>query len=98
MEILDVIFLMVFPVLATLCVLPSYVPQLRKTIKTKDVSGISPSFWWLIVGYIFFTWGSVAYTWVRFDTMGATIALSVNLICAVYMLILVYRYKDKRTK
>ncbi|WP_033829036.1 PQ-loop repeat-containing protein [Bacillus andreraoultii] len=93
MKILDFIFWTLFPTLSTICVIPSYVPQIVRTLKTKDVSGISTSFWWLIVGYIFFTWGSVIYTWIRTGVMGATLALTVNLASAVTMLVLVLKYR-----
>lgn len=93
MNILDLIFFTIFPVLSTACIFPAYFPQIIKTVKTKDVTSISPAFWWLIVGYVFFTWGTVVYTWFVTGRIGATAALTVNLTSAIIMLSLVYKYK-----
>lgn len=95
MQVFDYIFLVIFPICSTVCVLPSYLPQIRKTSKTKNVEGISLGFWWFIVGYIFFTWATVIYMAIKTGIFGSSFPLTVNLVSAIIMFILVYRYRKK---
>lgn len=90
--------LTLLPVLETVAITAMYLPQIAKTIRTKDVKAQATSFWLLLV--IALT-ARVTTTSVLFAT-GNSISLAflitaiVNLTLATVMLVLVIKYRNKR--
>lgn len=83
------------PLIAFFAFIGMYSSQIFVTTKTKDVSGIAPSF------YVFLTIAlapkllAQIISFIKFGTWGLLLAEMVNFIPAVIMMILVFHYNKK---
>lgn len=83
------------PLIAFFAFIGMYSTQIYTTAKTKDVSGIAPSF------YVFLTIAlapkltAQIVSFIKFGTWGLLLAELVNFIPAVIMMILVFRLRRK---
>lgn len=92
---MEYFLLNILPLLMGLLFIPTYVAQIIKTIKTKDVNGISPTFWLLISIILLGLTISTGAVWYYKGTYGNFIVEFVNLSLAVTMLVLVAKYRKK---
>lgn len=83
------------PLIAFFAFIGMYSTQIYTTTKTKDVSGIAPSF------YVFLTVAlapkllAQVISFIKFGTWGLLLAELVNFIPAVIMMVLVFHYNKK---
>lgn len=85
----------VLPFLSGILLAYSYIPQIIQTIKTKDVSGISPSFWTLISLALLGLTISTGAVWYYTGSYGNFIVELFNVGLATTMLVLVFKYRKK---
>lgn len=97
MNILENFTLVTGPVIASILILISYIPQLIKTYKTKDVEGQSKTFWLLlsITLYLFFQQQLGLYIFKDANNISGILSQFFNLACALIMLFFTYRYSKK---
>ena len=85
----------VAPILGAVLITISYLPQLKHTITTKNVSGQSVGFWILLSGSLLFLtiqqWG----VWTTIGSWSGLFTQSVNLFFALTMLIMVIKHKKE---
>lgn len=95
---MEQILLNLVPTLATVFLVIAYVPQVAQTYRTKNVEGISFSFWVLI--NIALTLMLINATKIFIDTgaWGYLLAESFNEGLAFVMLIMVIKYRKKKEK
>lgn len=90
---MEYILLNVLPTIATILLVWSYVPQLVHTYKTKDVTGISKSFWISIVCALTLMTINSVHTYFLTGGYGYVITEVFNLGLAVAMLVMVIKYR-----
>lgn len=94
------LLLTVAPMIAMVAITLSYLPQLKMTYKTKDVSGQAVGFWMLLtvalVGTTAQQLGTVLFEGVR--NYSGLITQSVNLLFSSIMLFMVTKYRNKGEK
>lgn len=83
------------PLIATILLAYSYIPQLVKTYRTKSVDDVSPAFWWSISAALTLMTFNAAYVFYLTGGYGYLITEIINLSLAVAMLALVIKYKRK---
>lgn len=83
------------PLIATILLAYSYIPQLIKTYRTKSVDDVSPAFWWSISSALALMTVNAAYVYHLTGGYGYLITEIINLALAVTMLTLVIKYKRK---
>lgn len=81
------------PLIATVLLAYSYIPQLVKTYRTKSVDDVSPAFWWSISAALALMTVNAAYVFYLTGGYGYLITEIINLSLAVAMLTLVLRYR-----
>ena len=88
------------PVISGVLITISYWPQLIKTLKTKNVDGQSLGFWSILsaalVGTTLQQLGLIIYNGVT--NYAGLITQAINLFFAVWMMINVIRYRNRRTR
>lgn len=86
------------PLIAFFAFIGMYSTQIHTTVKSKDVSGIAPSF------YVFLTVAlapkllAQVISFIKFGTWGLLLAELVNFIPAVIMMILVFRLRRNQNE
>lgn len=95
---MEFFLLNVLPQVGTLLIGAMYIPQILKTHKTKDVSGMSMAFWIMLVIALSVLTVNATTIFVMFGTFGFLITEIVNLSLAVIVLIQVLKYKNKGEK
>lgn len=83
------------PLIATILLAYSYIPQLIKTYRTKSVDDVSPAFWWSISGALTLMTVNAAYVFYLTGGYGYLITEIINLSLAVAMLTLVLKYQER---
>lgn len=86
------------PLIATILLAYSYIPQLIKTYRTKSVDDVSPAFWWSISAALTLMTINAAYVYYLTGGYGYLITEIINLSLAVAMLTLVLRYKPRTSR
>lgn len=89
------IMLEVVPLLATVVLAVTYVPQIVKNYKTKDVSSISILFWILLSISLGLLWINSLMIFIAFGTFGYLVTETINLGLAIVVLIQVIIYRKK---
>lgn len=85
----------ILPISMGVLFIPTYVAQIIKTVKTKDVSGISPSFWILLSIILLGLTISTGAVWYYKGAYGNFVIETINLSLALVMLVLVAKYRKK---
>lgn len=75
-----------------------YGSQIYKTIKTKDVSGISLWFFPILSTILLFAMVAQVISFSLYGTTGLLIKETLNFVPAVVMTILVFKYKDNKSE
>lgn len=90
----------IVPSIATVFLVAAYIPQVVKTFRTKDVSGVSLPFWVLINVALSLLLINAITIYVKFGTFGYLVAEAFNegLAFVMLVMVLVYRKKDDKTK
>lgn len=81
------------PSLAGIVLAITYLPQIRTTLKTKDVSGMDVRFWILLVISLSMLLVNSIYVFVAYGDWGYMLTEFANVSLAVVMLILVLKYR-----
>lgn len=89
------LLLNIIPMLSGVVLAISYIPQIIETLKTKNVEGINKNFWILISLALLGLTISTGAIWYYKGTYGNFIVECFNLILAVTMLVLVFKYRKK---
>lgn len=84
------------PTLATIFLVAAYIPQVIKTFKTKDVTGVSLPFWVLINIALTCLLINAFVIFIKFGTYGYLVAELFNEGLALVMLIMVIKYRKKK--
>lgn len=87
------ILLNILPQIGTFLIGAMYIPQIMKTNKTKDVSGMSVWFWLTLVMALSVMTANALVVFLVYGTYGLLVTESVNLILAVVVLWQVLKYK-----
>lgn len=85
----------VLPFISGVLLAFSYIPQIRTTLKTKNVDGIDKNFWILISAALLGLTISTGAIWYYKGTYGNFIVELFNLGLAIVMLVLVFKYQKK---
>ena len=92
-------FLMnILPTFAAPLLLAGYIPQIIKTYKTKDVTGISKSFWVMLSTALACVLIAQITAFVTVGTWGLMVKEIINFIPAFAMMIMVLKYGGKNHK
>jgi uncharacterized protein with PQ loop repeat len=83
------------PSLAGLVLASCYLPQIRTTLKTKDVSGMDVKFWILLVIALSMLFANSIYVFVKYGDWGYMLTEAANVGLAVVMLTLVLKYRKR---
>lgn len=83
------------PQIGTFLIGAMYVPQIWKTHKTKDVTGMSVAFWIMLVIALTTMTANALVVFIALGTFGLLITESVNLVLAIVVLIQVLKYRKK---
>ena len=97
---MQTVLLTFLPIVAMVAITISYVPQLKLTFKTKDVTGQSIGFWLLLTGALIGTTGQQLGL-VLFEGVtnySGLITQAVNLTFSTAMLVMVTKYRNKGEK
>lgn len=90
------LLLTISPLVSMILITVSYLPQIKLTIKTKNVKGQSLGFWAILTGALIGTTfqqvGLISYSGVT-NYLGL-ITQAINLLFAVWMLVMVIMYKN----
>lgn len=73
-----------------------YIPQIVHTVKTKNVEGLSLSFWLILNVAIFLLFVNAVTIFIQFGTWGYMLTEFFNLALAFVMLVLVLKYRKKK--
>lgn len=95
---LTYILINIVPMFAIPLLTLGYIPQLIKTFKTKDVSGISKAFWVMLSGALFCVLVAQVTSFVVYGTWGLMLKEIINFIPAFVMMIMVFLYSNKNTR
>lgn len=85
----------ILPQIGTLLIGLMYIPQIIKTHKSKDVTGMSLWFWIMLVCALSVLTVNATVVFITFGTFGFLITEAVNLTLAVVVLIQVLKYRKK---
>lgn len=88
----------VLPQIGTALIGLMYVPQILKTHKTKDVTGMSLLFWVMLACALSVLTANALVVFLTFGTFGFLITEAVNLALALVVLVQVLLYRDKNKK
>lgn len=90
----------VAPLIASIVIVPAYLPQAIKTQKLKDVSGISIWFWILINIFLLCMWTNSLASYIYDGRLGYFITESLNWAFAIWVLgqVVVFGRKDRKAK
>lgn len=91
---MEFFLLNVLPQIGTILIGLMYVPQIIKTHKSKDVTGMSLAFWIMLVVALSVLTLNASVIFVVHGTFGYLITEVVNLALAIVVLIQVIKYKD----
>lgn len=86
------ILINIVPMFAIPLLTLGYIPQLIKTFRTKDVSGISKAFWVMLSGALFCVLVAQVTSFVVYGTWGLMLKEIINFIPAFAMMIMVFMY------
>lgn len=88
------------PIIASIIIVPAYLPQAIKTQRLKDVSGISIWFWILINIFLFNMWVNSLAAWIYDGRVGYFVTESLNWAFAIWVLgqVIVFGKKDRKNK
>jgi MtN3 and saliva related transmembrane protein len=73
-----------------------YIPQIKQTLKTKDVSGINLNFWIILCVALFLLTVNAGAVFIMTGVWGYLLTEVFNLGLALTMLILVIKYRKKK--
>lgn len=93
---LEFFLLNLLPLIAGVVLSFSYIPQLRETLKTKNVDGVNKRFWQILCLALFMLVLSTGAIWFYLGTFGNFIVELFNFGLAFWMLILVNKYEKKK--
>lgn len=85
----------ILPTIAGILLGICYIPQIRQTLKTKNVEGMNMKFWTLLNIAIIFLFINSVSIFIVFGTWGYMLTELFNLVLAFIMLVLVKKYKKK---
>ena len=78
-------------IISMACFTLAYVPQLLRTYRTRNVQGLSPTYWGIIVaGYV----SGVGYIW-PFEELWLRVTYLAGLACASAMLIGYFAFRQR---
>lgn len=80
---------------ATFFLVAAYIPQVVKTFRTKDVTGVSLPFWILINIALTLLWINALYLFLTTGVYGYLITESFNESLALVMLVMTIKYRRK---
>lgn len=83
------------PTIATVILVIAYVPQIIKTYRTKDVTGVSLLFWVLMNIALSLMLVNAITIFIQFGTWGYAITEIANLSLAAVMFVMVIVYREK---
>lgn len=86
------------PSLAGVVLAFCYIPQIRTTLRTKDVTGIDLRFWVILDLALFMLFLNSIVVFVKFGTWGYMLTEAFNLGLALVMTTLVLKYRKKDAK
>lgn len=87
----------ILPTIATVFLVMAYIPQVVKTFRTKDVTGVSLPFWLLINVALTCLLINATVIFIKFGTWGYMLTELFNEGLAFIMLVMVLKYR-KNTK
>lgn len=90
---MDSFLLNILPSIATVFLVAAYIPQVVHTYKTKDVSGVSLTFWILMNVALTCLLINSIVIFIQFGTYGYMVAEIFNEGLALVMLIMVLKYR-----
>lgn len=93
---MEFFLLNVLPQIGTFLIGAMYIPQIVKTYKTKDVSGMAVSFWIMLVLALSVLTINATVVFITFGTFGFLITEIINLSLAVVVLIQIMMYKKRK--
>lgn len=93
---MEFFLLNILPQLGTLLIGAMYIPQIMKTHKTKDVTGMSVAFWIMLVVALSVLTVNATTIFITFGTFGFLITEVVNLTLALVVLFQVLKYRKKK--
>lgn len=93
---MEFFLLNILPQIGTFLIGAMYVPQIFKTHKTKDVTGMSIVFWTMLVIALSVLTVNALTVFITFGTFGFLITEVVNLSLAVVVLIQVLKYRKPK--
>lgn len=85
----------IIPSIATVFLVAAYIPQVIKTFRTKDVTGVSLPFWLLINVALSLLLINAITIYVKFGTWGYMVTEIFNEGLAFVMLVMVLKYRKK---
>lgn len=85
----------IVPTIATVFLVAAYIPQVIKTYRTKDVTGVSLPFWMLINVALTLLLINAITIYVKFGTWGYLVTEIFNEGLAFVMLVMVLKYRNK---
>lgn len=88
------ILLNILPQIGTFLIGAMYIPQIIKTNKTKDVSGMSIWFWLMLVMALSVMTANALVVFLVYGTYGLLVTESVNLVLAIVVMWQVLKYKN----
>lgn len=95
---MEFFLLNVLPQIGTILIGAMYIPQIIKTHKTKDVTGMSLTFWIMLAVALSVLTVNASVIFATFGTFGFLITEVVNLSLALVVLIQVLKYRKKEDK
>lgn len=84
------------PSLAGIVLATCYLPQIKTTLRTKDVTGMDVKFWGLLVVALSMLFANSIYVFVKYGDWGYMLTEAANVGLAIVMLILVLKYRKNR--
>lgn len=83
------------PIIAFLSFIGMYSSQIITTLKSKDVSGIAPTFFIFLTVALLPKWVAQLVSFIDYGTWGLLLAETTNLVPAIIMMVLVFKYGGK---
>jgi uncharacterized protein with PQ loop repeat len=88
----------VLPMFSTAFLLIFYMIQIGKTVKTKNVEGVSFLGWFMLNAALAFMFVNALMIFIKFHTYGYLVTESANLLLALIELTFILIYRKKGTK
>lgn len=88
----------ILPSIATVFLVAAYIPQVVKTYRTKDVSGVSLPFWVFINIALSAMLINAITIFIKFGTWGYMVTEIFNEGLAFVMLVMMLKYRTKKAK